>query len=135
MDTSTSPYALVVDDDPMILMHACDILEEAGFRFYEAGTGAEAVEVLVQHGDSVTLLFSDVEMPGEMNGFALARRVDAEWPHIEIVISSGRMNPSPGDMPEKATFIGKPFDSQMVHTHLAMKLPDGKKPEQLRQAV
>ncbi|PZU05825.1 MAG: response regulator [Sphingobium sp.] len=135
MNTSTSPYALVVDDDPMILMHACDILEEAGFRFYEAGTGAEAIEVLERHGDSVTLLFSDVEMPGEMNGFALARHVDAHWPHIEIVISSGRINPSPEDMPEKATFIGKPFDSQTVHSHLAMKLPDGKKPEQLRQAV
>lgn len=135
MDTSTSPYALVVDDDPMILMHACDILEEAGFRFYEAGTGAEAIEVLERHGENVTLLFSDVEMPGEIDGFALARHVDAHWPHIEIVISSGRMSPSPGDMPEKATFLGKPFDSQTVHSHLAMKLPDGKKPEQLKQAV
>lgn len=135
MSRSTIPYALVVDDDPLILLHACEILEEAGFRFYEAGTGDEAICILNDHADSVILLFSDVQMPGKTDGFALARRVGETWPHIEIVIASGRLRPQPGQMPDKATFISKPFNNQMVLSHLRDTLPDGKKPEPLRVAV
>jgi DNA-binding NtrC family response regulator len=135
MSTSTVPYALVVDDDPMIRFHACEILEEAGFRSYEAETGDEAVCVLNKHAANVILLFSDVEMPGDTDGFALARRVDEVWPHIEIVIASGRLTPQPGQMPDKATFISKPFNNEMVLSHLRETLPDSKKPEPLKQAV
>ena len=133
--TSTDPYALVVDDDVLIRIDACEILQKAGFRFYEAGTGDEAKALLMEVAQSVTLLFSDVEMPGETNGFALARYVAEHWPWIEIVIASGRLAPTPGDMPEKATFISKPFNHQMVHNHLRDTLPDKKKPEPLKNAV
>ena len=135
METSTIPFALVVDDDALILMHAADILEDAGFRCFEASDGDEAIRLLDNHSESVVLLFSDVEMPGQTNGFALAQHVDQHWPHIEIVIASGRITPSPGDLPERATFIPKPFDNHMVHAHLRKKLPDGKKPEPLKHAV
>jgi CheY-like chemotaxis protein len=135
MDKSTDPYALVVDDDVMILMHACDILEDAGFRFYEASTGDEAKALLAGVAENVTLLFSDVEMPGDTDGFALARHVDEHWPWIEIVIASGRALPGEGDMPAKATFIRKPFDKHMVRDHLRETLPDGKKPQPLRAAI
>lgn len=132
---STVPYALVVDDDPLILMHACEILEEAGFRFYEAGSGDEAKDLLAELAESVTLLFSDVEMPGETSGFDLAYYVAGRWPWIEIVIASGRIVPAKGDMPAKATFLGKPFNHSMVIDHLKRTLPDGKKPEPLKQAI
>lgn len=135
MQPSTVPYALVVDDDAIILMHACDILQDAGFRFYEASDGDAAVKLLNEHAQGVTLLFSDVEMPGSLDGFALARHVDQAWPHIEIVIASGNIDPADGDMPAKATFISKPFNAEMVHSHLAETLPDGKKPEPLKQRV
>lgn len=135
MNQSTMPYALVVDDDPLIQMDAHDILQDAGFRCYDAADGQEAVALLANLSHHVTLLFSDVEMPGDMNGFALARHVDEHWPHIEIVIASGRLNPEIGDMPDKATFIGKPFNARMVHDHLREKLPDGKKPGPLKQPV
>jgi DNA-binding NtrC family response regulator len=135
MEKTTVPYALVVDDDAMIRMDASLILSDAGFRCHEAETVDEAIEVLSEHYESVILLFSDVEMPGERNGFALARHVDEHWPHIEIVIASGNVKPLPGDMPEKATFLGKPLNSRMVHEHLRKTLPDGKKPEPLQNAV
>ncbi len=89
MAIPTVPYALVVDDDPLILMHACDIPEGAGFRFYEAGTGDEAKTFLGHHADDVTLLFSDVAMPGDTNGFALTHYVAEHRPWIGIVIASG----------------------------------------------
>lgn len=135
MAQSTIPYALVVDDDPIILMDTCGILEDAGFRFYEAGTGEEAKALLAHEADNVILLFSDVEMPGTTNGFALARYVAEHWPWIEIVIASGRVSPQDGEMPAKATFIRKPFNHRMVHDHLRETLPDGKKPAPLKQAV
>ncbi|TZG25753.1 response regulator [Sphingomonas montanisoli] len=135
MDLSTTPFALVVDDDPIILMQACDILEAAGFRFHEASTGDEAIALLEDHADGVILLFSDVEMPGATNGFALARHVAEQWPAIDIVIASGRVTPAPGDMPSKATFLSKPFNHEMVIAHLARTLPDGKKPAPLKNAL
>lgn len=135
MATSTTPYALVVDDNALILMHACDILEQAGFRFYEAGDGDEAKALLEEKAEHIVLLFSDVEMPGSFDGFGLARHVAEEWPHIEIVIASGQIVPKEGDMPAKATFIPKPFNHDMVLGHLREKLPDGKKPEPLKRAV
>lgn len=133
MERSTTPFALVVDDDAFIRMDASDILEAAGFQCYEAGSGDKAIHLLDEHSATVVLLFSDVEMPGATNGFALARHVDRHWPHIKIVISSGRLAPKPGEMPENATFIGKPFGKDVIHAHLREVLPDGVQPEALRQ--
>lgn len=135
MTLSTVPYALVVDDDPLIMMDTTSILEDAGFRFYEAMDGDEAKRILAANSDNIVLLFSDVDMPGETNGFALARHVAENWPAIEIVIASGHVLPKPGEMPEKATFISKPFNKQMVHGHLRNMLPDSKLPEPLKKAV
>jgi DNA-binding NtrC family response regulator len=135
MPLSTVPYALVVDDDPLIMMDTTSILEDAGFRFYEAMDGDEAKQILAANWESIILLFSDVDMPGETNGFALARHVAEHWPAIEIVIASGHVLPKTGDMPEKATFISKPFNKRMVHEHLREMLPDNKLPEPLKKAV
>lgn len=134
-ERSTKPYALVVDDDPLVLMNVCDIIEDAGFRFYQAGSGDEARCLLEDSARDITLLLTDVEMPGTTNGFALAHHVAQRWLDIEIVIASGRIDPGPGDMPEKATFISKPFSAQVVHDHLREALPDGKKPEPLKTAI
>ena len=135
MTASTIPYALIVDDDPIILMDLDGILTDAGFRCYDAGDGDAARAMLPAHADNIVLLFSDVEMPGGTDGFALARHVADTYPWIEIVIASGRIEPAKGDMPLGATFLGKPFTASIIHDHLRRSLPDGKKPEPLRHAV
>jgi DNA-binding NtrC family response regulator len=81
------------------------------------------------------LLFSDVDMPGDTNGFALAHHVAENYPWIEIVIGSGHLRPRAGDLPEKATFVSKPFNPRMIHGHLRQSLPDDKLPEPLKKAV
>jgi CheY-like chemotaxis protein len=135
MPLSTVPYAIVVEDDPIIMMETAYILEDAGFRVHESFDGDEAIVHLAEHRESTVLLFSDVDMPGTMNGFALARHVARHWPRIEIVIASGHVSPEDGDMPEKATFLTKPFNQRMIYDHLNQILPNDKKPHPLKKAV
>ena len=134
MSDENTPYALVVDDDGLIRMDAVDILEEAGFRVLEAANAEEALLVLQKHGEDIQLLFTDVQMPpGELNGFHLARQCYASWPHIGIIVASGMIEPSEGEMPQEARFVKKPFSADVVYDHLQELLPDGKKPQPSKQ--
>lgn len=128
-----SPLALVVDDDVLILMDATLILEDAGFRVLEATNVADALAVLDRHHRDIHLLFTDVHMPGDLDGFALARRTAERFPHVAIVVASGLAKPEPGDLPDGATFIAKPFSAEVVHHHVRKTMPDEKHPPQLRQ--
>ncbi|PVE55356.1 response regulator [Rhizobium rhizogenes] len=134
MSEEHTPFALVVDDDALIRMDAANILEEAGFRVLEAATPEEALSVLEQRGDSVQLLFTDVQMPpSELDGFYLAKECAASWPEIGIIVASGQIEPKAEDLPDGAIFVRKPFSADVVHDHLQRLLPDGKKPEPLKQ--
>lgn len=126
-----SPHALVVDDNFLIRIDAMSILEEVGFQVLEADHGDAAFDLLTMRHPDVVLLFTDVQMPGELDGFALARLVAKSWPHISIVVASGHVAPGPGSMPEKARFIGKPFSAELVQAHVREILPNGQKPKPL----
>lgn len=128
----SAPYALVVDDNLLIRMDAMDILKQAGFQVLEAECGDVAYDLLKTRHPDIVLLFTDVQMPGELDGFALARKVAISWPDISIVVASGHVKPAPGSMPDKARFIAKPFSAALVHAHLQEILPHGQKPEPLR---
>ena len=127
-----APHALVVDDDALILMEATDILEDAGFEVLEAMNVAQALQVLDKNHDRVQLLFTDVHMPGDADGFALARHVSEHWPHIAVVVASGQAEPGHDDLPDGATFIAKPFSAEIVRHHVRRTLPDEKHPGPLR---
>jgi len=128
-----APCALVVDDDAIILMDATHILEDAGFRVFEAMNVADVLAVLDQHHRDIQLLFTDVHMPGDLDWFALAYRTAECWPHVAIVVASGEAKPGPDDLPEGATFIAKPFSAEVVHHHVRKTMPDAKHPPQLRR--
>lgn len=104
-EPAQAPYALVVDDYMLIRMHALDIHEEADFHTLEASDGDKAIALLAERHASVVPLFTDVQMPGTRDGFAVAREVAERWSHIAIVVASGEACPGPGDMPEGARFI------------------------------
>lgn len=108
------PIALVVDDEPLILMDTADMISDEGYAVVEAKTADEAYKFLDSHS-SLQLLFTDVQMPGNLDGFDLARLVADRWPHICIVIASGAAVPKAGDVPANATFISKPLSAQLVH--------------------
>ncbi len=116
----------------MIRMDACAIIEDAGFQALEAGNVAQATGLLEEHAGRVDLLFTDVQMPGDGDGFSLARETARRWPDIRILVASGERSPGPDDLPEGAVFLNKPFSADLVHDRLKELFPDGERPEPLR---
>ena len=107
MATGQVPIVLVVEDEALIRMLAHETLSEVGMHVLEAAHGGEALDLLQARPD-VSVVFSDVNMP-VLDGFSLARLVAMRWPHIPVLITSGKMTPEPGDMPAGARFLPKPY--------------------------
>jgi hypothetical protein len=107
----------------------------SGFSLSRSGYGQRGQDLLSDHTDGVTLLFSDVAMPGDSDGCVLTHYFAEHEPWIEIVIASGNVTPCPGDMPGKATCIGKPFGDRMLQQRLTETQPDNKQLEQLKHAA
>lgn len=116
------PIAIIVDDEPLILMDTADIIADAGYSIVEATTAEQAYEFLKQHS-SVELLFTDVQTPGTIDGFELARAVAEQWPEICVVVVSGAAIPADGELPANADFISKPFSAEAVLEILREKCP------------
>jgi DNA-binding NtrC family response regulator len=104
------PAVLIVEDEPLLRIHAADIVEEAGFIAIEAGNADEAVRIL-EARDDILLLFTDVQMPGSMDGLKLAHAVRDRWPPIKIVIVSGHLQVAENELPDNSRFFGKPFET------------------------
>jgi DNA-binding NtrC family response regulator len=135
MPTSTTPCALIVDDDAITLMDLEGTLTDTGFHCFQVDEGDAARRMLPEHTERITLRWTDVEMPRDTDGLALARHLSETYPWIAIVIASGRIKPAPRDLPEGATFLSKPFNARAVRSHLQQILPDGKKPKPLTLAM
>ena len=110
---------LVVDDEPFVRMTAVDELEEAGFHVLEAANADVALMVLEARSDEVHVLFTDVNMPGLMDGMALAEQVHQRWPHIRLLISSGYARPHPDEIPDNGHFVPKPYRGATLIRHIA----------------
>ena len=90
------PVVLIVEDEFLIRLHAAQIIEEAGFDVIEASNADEAISILEVRSD-ITVLFTDIQMPGSMDGLKLAAAVKGRWPPIKIVATSGVVNVRPDD--------------------------------------
>jgi len=100
---------LIVEDDLLIRLHAAEIIEEAGFDVIEAGNADQAIAILEARSD-IAILFTDIQMPGSMDGLKLAAAVRGRWPPIQIVATSGFVHVQPGDLPEGGRFLPKPYN-------------------------
>ena len=109
----TKITVLVVEDEPLIRMNISDELQEMGFKVLEATHAAEAVEMLQANAD-IQIMFTDVDMPGGMDGLMLAAAVRDRWPPIKIIVTSGHRKVSMGDIPAQSRFISKPYQARSV---------------------
>jgi CheY-like chemotaxis protein len=107
---------LIVEDDALVRLSGVGIFIDAGFRMIEAMNSEEALESLETSSD-VQLLFTDVDMPGMIDGLALARQVHDRWPHIGIIVASGQSAPQTHELPAGARFHRKPYSPDAVVRH------------------
>jgi two-component system, response regulator PdtaR len=99
---------LIVEDESLIRMEVVSSLEDAGFLIYEAGNADEAVRMLEEHAE-IQLVFTDINMPGSMDGLKLAHYARGRWPPVKIIVTSGKSKVQGQDLPAGAIFIGKPY--------------------------
>jgi len=107
-DNHSKPVVLIAEDEPLLRLHAADLLEERGCEVVEAEDATAALRVMEDRPD-VRLLFTDIQMPGRFDGMDLARQVHARWPHVLLVITSGRIRPRTSEIPDHGRFVAKPY--------------------------
>jgi two-component sensor histidine kinase/DNA-binding NarL/FixJ family response regulator len=115
---------LVVEDEMVLRMRAVDIVEDAGFTAVEAINADEAISILEARSD-ISLLFTDIQMPGSMDGLKLAHAVHDRWPAIKIILVSGQVNPSEAERPADSRFFGKPLGVEEMTAQLKVMIGVG----------
>jgi two-component system, response regulator PdtaR len=99
---------LIVEDEFLLRMDAASFIEDAGFLVYEAENADEAIRLLELHA-TIRFVFTDVNMPGSMDGLKLAHYVRGRWPPVKIIITSGLGHLREEDLPAGAVFVKKPY--------------------------
>ena len=105
---------LVVEDEPILRMIAVETLEDAGWTVIEFGTADEAVAFWSEPGNPVGAIFTDVNMPGELDGLDLAALVARTHPHAVLVVTSGRHQIMPDGVAAQARFLPKPWRAEQL---------------------
>jgi two-component sensor histidine kinase/ActR/RegA family two-component response regulator len=116
-ESAEVPNVLIVEDEMILRMRAVDIVEDAGFHPVEAVNADEAISILESRSD-ISLLFTDIQMPGSIDGLMLAHAVHNRWPAIKIILVSGQVNPSEAERPADSRFFGKPLGVEQMVTEL-----------------
>jgi CheY-like chemotaxis protein len=101
------PSVIVVEDESLIRMLLVDVLTEAGFDVVEASRADEAQDILHANAAEIDVIFTDIHMPGPMNGLDLAGHAQLHWPWISVLVASGKT--PPGQVPANSRFIPKPY--------------------------
>jgi CheY-like chemotaxis protein len=113
---NTAIPVLVVEDEALVRLAARDNIEAAGFKVYDAFNAEEAIQLLEAHPD-IRLVFTDVDMPGSMDGVKLAHYVRKRWPPVKIIVTSGYRHVTPDELP-KSVFLSKPYQPEHVRRQI-----------------
>ena len=108
---------LVVEDESLVRSTAMDMVEEAGFEAIAASDADEAIRILESRND-IRAVFTDVHMPGSMDGLRLARVVRNRWPPVALIVTSGQANVQETDLPTGGRFLSKPYEHAQIEAAL-----------------
>ena len=104
---------LIVEDEFLLRADAADFIKRAGFTVYEANNADEAIRVLEAHRE-IRVVFTDINMPGSMDGLKLAQYVRGRWPPIKLIVTSGYMLPPDKGLPDGAAYFAKPYRLEKI---------------------
>lgn len=117
------PVVLVVEDEMLLRMRAVDMVEDAGYISVQAVDADEAVAILESRSD-IALLFTDIQMPGSMDGLRLAHAVHERWPPIKIILVSGQLKLADIEIPANSRFFGKPLEANIMIAQMQSMIGD-----------
>jgi CheY-like chemotaxis protein len=103
---------LIVEDEPMLRMNNLDMAEAAGLQTYEASNADEAILILERHPE-ISILFTDIQMPGSMDGLKLSHYARNRWPPLKIIVTSGHLRPQEHELPAGGAFLPKPVTADL----------------------
>ena len=112
------PVVIVAEDEAIIRMVTVTVLADAGFSVLEAEHAEAALAHFHKGAEGIHGLFTDVDMPGDMNGMDLAHHVSANWPWVVLLVTSGKPNPAAEHLPHGCRFLPKPYDYNHVVQHV-----------------
>ena len=107
--TPITPTVLIVEDETLVRMFACDIASDAGYRVIEASNAREAL-VALEANPEIGIVFTDIHMDGGMNGLQLAHAVRDRWPPMRFIVVSGHMKVAADQLPAESRFFSKPYE-------------------------
>ncbi len=111
------PVVLVVEDEPLQRIMAVELVEECGFEVVQAWGADEAIRILESRED-IRIVFTDVDMPGSLDGVMLAAAIRDRWPPIQIIITSGCLDLKDTTLPPQSVFFSKPYQHDKVVAEL-----------------
>ena len=112
---------LVVEDSTIIRMGAVDLVRSAGYEALEARNAEEAIRILESRSD-IDLVFTDVQMPGTMDGIKLSHFIRERWPPVKLILASGKAIIEESSLPEGSGFFSKPYDDHTIRDAMARLL-------------
>jgi CheY-like chemotaxis protein len=107
------PVVLIVEDEDVLRMSAADMVEAAGFEAVEASDADEAIRIL-ESRDDIRAVFTDIQMPGSMDGLKLAQAVRHRWPPVALIVTSGQTHLSAAKLPSGGRFLRKPYRPEQI---------------------
>jgi len=102
-----TPKVLIVEDEMLIRMGIAADFQDRGYETVETGMANDALHIL-RTVPGIQVVFTDINMPGDMDGLTLAHYIRQHWPHMVIVVSSGKHLPTIAALPVGARFLAKP---------------------------
>ena len=108
---------LIVEGESLIRMSAVDMVEDAGYSAIEAANADEAIAILEARKD-ICVVFTDINMPGSMDGLMLAHAIRDRWPPIHLIVTSGLTTPGERDLPANGRFLRKPYEAAKIASTL-----------------
>jgi two-component system, response regulator PdtaR len=113
-----APVVLVVEDEMLTRILTVAAFDDAGFVVMEADGARQALAILEANAQFIQVLFTDIDMPGGMNGVFLALRARERWPWVGIAMTSGEALPGATALPDHTRFFPKPYNTDGVVTHI-----------------